>query len=606
MTKFTPGAGFSQASQQDWQDLAVQALKGRPVEKLVTKTVDGIEIQPIYPAPAEPHNANFTRSGHSGSSWTIMQRADIPDFSAANDQILDDLSNGANGICLILAGAVTASDYGLSIASAQDFKRVLENVELDLIDVRLDGAGATQETAQQLLQVYKDRNLDLSRCQVNFGIDPVADFALKGAAPDGDTLCAAMADLFRKCRDAGHKQAVFCADTRVYHQAGASDALELGFGLATLIEQLRLAEQADISPADFLGATSMMFAVGEDQFASIAKLRAAHVLWQRLLETVGAEPRRLCLETETSLAMMSRRDAHVNMLRTTTACFAAGVGGASSVTVLPYSSAAGLPDAFARRMARNQQTILLEESSIGRVSDATTGSGYVEAFTGELAEKGWRVMQEIEQAGGMFKALGDGVVAGLIQTAVDAETRALATRKQGIVGVSEFANPHDPPVDVLDYPAVEVPAQTYANGQTCDPLATFRPADLFESLATTAKQLGDKACVYLATLGSHADFAARATWVTNLFAAGGLDADSANTGAHVACICSSDAVYRDQAQDLARKLKNDGYKFVFLAGKPGDDEQALRAAGIDGFLYAGCNVLESLSNTVELIRKNAS
>lgn len=606
MTNFTPGAGFPDTSQEDWQDLAVQALKGRPIETLVTKTADGIDIQPIYPAPDEAFCATFSQVKGQSAPWCVMQRADIPGFTAANEQILDDLTNGASGIALVVAGAATAAGYGVEIGSARDIKKVFENVDLDLIDVRLDGAGIMQGVAADLLQVYKDRNLDLSRCRLRFGIDPVADFARTGCAPDMVTLAKQVAATLGASRDAGHKGAVFSADTRVFHNAGASPALELGLGLATLIEHMRLAETAGVAPQDYLSATAMMFGVGEDQFSSIAKLRAAHMLWDGLLQKVGAAPRRLFLEAETSLPMMSRRDAHVNMLRTTTACFAAGVGGASSITVLPYSIAAGLPDGFARRIARNQQTVLVEESGIGRVSDAATGSGYVEALTGALAERGWQVMQDIERAGGILAGLSDGLVAELIGKVVETKSKNLATRRHGLVGISEFASIEEPPVAVLDERPAPAGQQTFENAQTCAPLGLFRPASLFEDIVNEAKELGDEAVVFLATIGTPADYATRASWATNLFAAGGIDAGGARDKSRIACICSSDAIYNDKAADLARSLKQDGFAHVYLTGKPGENEQALREAGVDEFLYAGCNVPNLLANSLDLIRKNAS
>jgi len=458
MTKLTLAAEFPEVTQAEWTSQAETTLKSGGIERLVTKTGDDIAVQPIYPTPddvfATLDTRRTTAKAWESPSWDIIQRADIPDITAANEQILDDLKNGANGIAMVVPGAVSAGLYGVPVSSVADIKRLMKDVELDLISLRLDAGANGLQMATDVLQIYQDRNLDLSRCDLKLAIDPVGGFATSGASDGADELASSMAKVLHLAREAGHKANVFSADGRCYHQAGASQAQELGFAIAAIVQQLRLLEQGGVDLADIWPQLGLVLSADADQFLTIAKLRAAHLVWQKLQESMGVEASPLNLDVETSLAMMSQRDPYVNMLRTTTATFAAGIGGASSVSVLPFTSAIGVADRFARRMARNSQLILQEEASIGLVGDAAAGSGYVEAVTGQIAEKAWAVLQEIEADGGMLSALANGQVQKLIVQSAAKTAKTVSTRKQPLVGVSEFASLEETPVKLLDYKPV--------------------------------------------------------------------------------------------------------------------------------------------------------
>jgi len=338
-----------------------------------------------------------------------------------------------------------------------------------------------------------------------------------------------------------------------------------------------------------------------DQFLTIAKLRAAHLVWLKLQEAMGVEASPLNLDVETSLAMMSQRDPYVNMLRTTTAAFAAGIGGASSVTVLPFTSAIGVADHFGRRMARNSQVILQEESSIGLVGDAAAGSGYVETVTNQVAEKAWTILQYIEANGGMLNTLASGHVQTLIAQSADKARKDISTRKQPLVGVSEFASLAETPVKVLDYKPIAKQANEVTGSLSCAVLDQVSIAAPFELLRDQAETMTPAPEVRLVNLGQQSEFAARATWITNLFAAGGIKASDIETAGKIACICSSDAVYGEQAAATAKQLKADGFEFVYLAGRPSELADALKASGVDDFIFAGCDVLALLQKSLKML-----
>ena len=272
---------------------------------------------------------------------------------------------------------------------------------------------------------------------------------------------------------------------------------------------------------------------------------------------------------------MTKRDPHGNIVRGTIAALAAAVGGADAITVLPFSAALGVPDGFARRIARNTQTILIEESNLHRVADPAAGSGAIEALTDALCQAAWWFFQRIEKAGGAADAL----EAGLIQRVV-ARVRAeretnVARRKDAIVGTSDFPDLHEGKVEVLaaPRPAGAAPAASA--------LPRIRLAEPFEHLRdrsdTYLAKHGTRPKVFLACLGRPADFNARASFAKSLFEAGGIEAMEGSgdnlrerfmdSGAPLACLCSSDKVYAREAADAAKTLTAAGAKHIYLAGK---------------------------------------
>jgi methylmalonyl-CoA mutase len=407
----------------------------------------------------------------------------------------------------------------------------------------------------------------------------------------------------------------FVADGRPVHAAGGSEAQELAFALANAVAYFRALEAQGMSLDAARRLIFFRLAADQDQFLTIAKFRAIRKLWARVEQASGLVPSRACVTAETAWRMMTRRDPHGNIVRGTIAALAAAVGGADAVTVLPFSAALGIPDAFARRIARNTQTILVEESNLHRVADAAAGSGAIEYLTGQLCEKAWGMFQEIERAGGSAKAL----EAGLIQKAV-AEIRTqreanVAHRKEALIGTSDFPDLAEEPVAVLG--AFRTPPRGAPPGQPIEKLARFRLAEPFERLRERSDdylaRTGERPKVLLACLGRASDFTTRASFAKSLFEAGGIAAVSAESiksvedlgkalaksGAKLACLCSSDKVYASEAVGATKALAAAGSAHIYLAGKPGDHAKAWEEAGIGAFLYQGCDTLGLLQDAYE-------
>ncbi|MDX2260016.1 MAG: methylmalonyl-CoA mutase family protein [Hyphomicrobiaceae bacterium] len=607
-------ADFARPSHAQWVALVEEALKGASLEKrLVGRTSDGLRVEPLYPRKPGAHPV-LRRA--SGTPWTIAARLDHPAADQASRLALEDLENGAGSLTVVLSGARTSRGFGLSQATAETLDAALAGVALDYIALHIEPADAGDAAAVAAFEeVFAARGHEASALAVDFGLDPIGEHAARGSvagtfAPRAEAVASTAARLVR----AGYRGSALSVDVRAYHEAGASEAQELAAALATGLAYLRLLEAAGLPPVRARRTLSFVIAVDADQFMGLAKLRALRRLWSRVETASSLAPEPIHIRAETAWRMVTRRDPWVNMLRSTMAVFTAGIGGADVVGVLPHTQALGLPDGFARRIARNTQSILIEESNLYRVADPAAGSGAYETLTEDLARAAWALFQDIEGRGGIVASLDTGHLPGLIATVRAGRQRDVATRKAPITGTSEFPLLAEQPVAVLE-PMPENPAERHP--AYAPSLPSVRLSEPFEALRDRADaalaENGARPRLFLASLGSIAEHTARSTWVRNTLAAGGIDSevpdgfasvDEAVTafrasGARGACIASSDAVYANLAVATATALKAAGAGPVVLAGRPGDLEQPLREAGVDVFLFAGQNMLDVLGDVQE-------
>ncbi len=398
----------------------------------------GCAPAPLYtaddsaPDPGLPGFAPFVRGaraeGTTLGGWDVRQRHTTADHTA----VLGDLENGVTSLWLVVG------KRGIPVAS---LGATLDGVYLDLAPVALDAGSEVEPAAAELLRLYAERGVAPEAARGTLGADPLGYAARTG---DEGFPFAPVAALARRCAEGYPGLRALTVDALPYHEAGGSAAQELGTSLATGVAYLRELTEAGLLSVEqavgqAVGQLEFRYTATADQFLTIAKLRAARRLWARVAEVCGA-PGGQVQHAVTSPVMMSRRDPWVNMLRTTVATLAAGVGGAESVTVLPFDHALGLPDAFARRIARNTSTILVEESHLSRVIDPAGGSWYVERLTDELAHAGWEFFQHIEQQGGQAAVLSSGSLRGDLAATWATRSAKLARRREPITGVSEFPN----------------------------------------------------------------------------------------------------------------------------------------------------------------------
>jgi methylmalonyl-CoA mutase len=615
-------AEFPRPTREQWQRLVEGVLtkSGKPglageaaEDALSTELPGGLRVRPLYTAEDTPSDvgfpgfAPFVRGGRAQGSavsgWDVRQFHQRPRARAANEAVLADLENGVTSLWLAVGGE------NLPIASLPE---ALTGVYLDLSGIVLDAGADFAAAAEQLFALYATRKVPDDAVCGNLGADPLGVLARTGRDDATERLTVQAAALASRCAKRHPGMRALTVDALAYHDAGASAAEELGCSLATAVAYLRDLVAAGLSVDEAAGQLEFRYAADTDQFLTIAKLRAARRLWSRVARVSGVTTSHggaaQLQHAVTSSAMMTERDPWVNMLRTTVACLAAGVGGADAVTVLPFDAALGLPDDFSRRIARNTQAILLEESHLAQVIDPAGGSWYVESLTDELARAAWAWFQEIERAGGQRAALRGGLVGERLAASAAKRAANLARRREPITGVSEFPN-------LAEQPVVRDPAPARPDGG----LPRIRRAEQFEKLRTRSDAhlaaTGGRPKLVLAAIGPAAVYTARSSFAANLFQAGGIEtvlvevgADPAasveaiaESGARAACLCSSDALYAEHAQSAAAALRSAGVGRVLLAGRPGDLRQAYEAAGIGTFVYVGCDAVAVLAGLLDEI-----
>jgi len=639
---------FPVPDRAQWLALVDKALKGAPFDKkLLTRLYEGIVVQPLYTradvdGAADPSGfpgaTPFARGGRASGAgtegWEIRSEHSASLPADANAAILDDLMRGATAIHLRLDSAARSGrateaalwgEGGIAIHAAEDLDRTLKGVLLEFVPLSLDAGASAERAAELLADLWRKRGTRPDQAKGSFGIDPLGTLAAEGrlSAPIEESLSRMAQVAAATARDWPNATAIG-VDTGAYHDAGATATQELAAAMATGTAYLKALTAAGLDIQAALGQIVFTLSVDCDQFLSIAKLRAARMMWARIAEACGApeSARRMRLLARTSRRMMSKRDPWVNLLRTTVAGFAAGVGGADSVAVLPFDTELGPSDAFSRRIARNIQILLKEESSLSQVIDPAGGSWYVETLTRQIAETAWAEFQKIESAGGMAAALVDGSLAERIALSWAEREKNIAKRKDPLTGISEFPNLHERAVErpLPDLKPLRAEAAGYLAGAgsaaepgvSIAPLPRHRLGEAFEALRDAAEafrtRTGNWPRLFLANLGPVASHTARATYAKNYFEAGGIetlgndgftDADSCvaafkASGARIVALCGSDGLYESHAIAFAQALKQAGAECLYLAGNPGERKADYAAAGVDEFIFVGCDVLTTL------------
>lgn len=668
---------FPPADYAAWRKLAETALNGAPFDKkLVTHLRDGFDVQPIYTADdldgatAQIHDGLVATSKQlpagddtGATGWDIRQLHAHPAPKTVNDAILEDLENGVTSVLLRLDHAArfgngpSGDDAGLGgvmIYNLDDLNSALNGVYTNLAPIALDGGAAAIPFAALLAarMGHEDNAADAAPA---FNLDPIGTLASEGYCPTN------IEDALEQTASFAHSIAAKLpnatavnVNSTCWFNAGATDSMELAIALATGLAYFRALVKAGMDGTRAAANITFTTAIGTDFFAGIAKLRALRLMWRRILQASGLENGPVTITAISADQIMTKVDPWVNMLRTTVTSFAAGLGGADSVVCLPYDHAIGLPDSFSRRIARNTQLILQEESNVHRVIDPAGGSWFIENLTRDLAQNAWQKFQEIEGNGGITNAVENGSLAREIADLWQKRENRLATRRDPLTGVSEFPNIEEaavtcelPDIAALRATATSRPtpslgaighgfadlvttatkganiAQLFAalygdaTPTRITPLAQHRLSESFEGNRRRAsahqQETGKAPQIFLCNIGRVAEHTARASFSRNFFGAGGIEAianngfatghDAANafgeSGAKIAIICGSDTQYAEHAAEMAKALKAAGASRIFLAGHPGDNRAAFEAAGIDDFIFMGSDVIATTTATLD-------
>jgi methylmalonyl-CoA mutase len=597
MTKqFTLADGFTDPDIAVWQELAQKALKGAPFERLIDTTFDGIKIQPLYTIPHKGPAATLKLSVRDQFlPWDIRQPFGASDITAVNAEILTDLSGGVSSIELLIGGT---TQTGLGV---DDISEALSGVLFNLAPVALNGGVECVNSAKALDRALRAANADPALARPAFNLELFSPWLTQGGLPDTfEAMMGEAASLGAELAARWPQAKIFGVSGRAGHEMGASAAQELAVMLACGVAQLRAGEAAGLSPQRIAEVVLLRLGVGQDVIPEIAKLRAARLLWDQILSACGAEGQAASLHAITSRRMLTKNDAWTNVVRVTCATFAAAAGGADVITALPLTTALGKAGPLARRIARNTQIVLMEETHLGHVADPGAGSFAIEALTTELCAAAWAIFQHIEAIGGIAGAVRSGWLQEQIGKSATAQAKDVARRKRPITGVSN----HPMPREVLpEFTPHDPPRHAKPVTDLITAVPWTRLSEPFEALRARGEAAGSPS-VFFANLGEVSQFAARAGFARNLLAVAGLStpdseraypdltaltAAFAASGAKVAIICSSDGVYAQQAAPCARALKQVGCAWVMLAGKPVEG-----AAGVDHYISAGEDVFAAL------------
>jgi methylmalonyl-CoA mutase len=559
-------AEFPAATRQQWQRLVARVLGhaddpgDSPERELVTVTADGIEIAPLYTAdggstdPGYPGQAPFVRgrtaAGHR-TGWDIRQRHEHPDPAVARGQVMEDLEGGVSSLWLGLG------DGQIPVGALPD---VLAEVYLDLAAVVLDAGSQFTEAAAAFLGAAARRGVPADALTGCLGADPLGVMARTGA---GANLEAAAALAGRCCAELPGMRAIV-VDALPFHEAGGTDAQELGCALAAGTEYLRAMRAAGLPGTAAAGQLEFRYAATADQFATIAKLRAGRRAWTRIVQQCGipASAGGQRQHAVTSWPMLTRRDPWNNILRGTLACFAASVGGADAITITPFDAAVGQPDQLARRVARNIPAVLAEESHVARVIDPAGGSWYVEDLTGQLAARAWACFQDIERAGGLRAALASGLIADQLAASREARRDVLARRGEAVTGVTVFP--------LAGETLLERPPRK--QGEPTGGLPRIRWTQWHEELRDRAdgyaRATGSPPAVTLALLDTSRASTAQADRVTAMLAPTGIATVTAHPDSTLGAVvvCGSAEADPDEVRAAVERAWAGGASFVAVAG----------------------------------------
>ena len=610
---------FPPVSTEMWEEKIKQDLKGADYEKkLIWNTYEGIKIKPYYRAEhiqqlnyqeALPGEYPYVRGYKDTSNiWRIREEIIVKDVKKANAEALKAISRGATALSFKVK----------ELAFEEEMAQLLKGINMEEIAVHFFSSHSYSILADLLIEHVKKSGFDALKLRGSFNFDSVSYYLLHGeyynSKEDNFNEAAALIKYMKT-----HLPLFKVLNINGIHffNAGATAVQELAYVLASANEYLAQMSDRGLDMDDVCGDIQLTFGIGSNYFMEIAKLRAARMLWTRIAEQYkpqNPESLKVAIHATTGMWNKSVYDPYVNLLRLTTECMSAAIGGANAITVLPFNNTYKETDEFSARIARNIQIILKEESYLDKVIDPAAGSYYIESLTDEIAQISWNKFREIEEAGGMLTLMENGSVKKDIDKVAAQRNIDIAMRKTPILGTNIFPNLKETMLDEYQCPK---------NSNDEAYLKLYRGAELFEELRFATEKFvkngGKRPKVFLATYGNLAMRKARATFTTNFFGCSGYeitdeyvvkDTNSAVdeillSSANLVVICSSDEEYAQQAGELAKAVKEKDLKIsVIVAGYPKELIEPLKADGVDDFIHMRVNVVETLARYNKLLGIN--
>ena len=600
---------FPPVPTEKWEEAIIKDLKGADYDKkLVWHTIEGFNVKPYYRAEdlegleyleSNPDQRPYTR-GHQadGNEWEVRQDILVSDPVEANRIALDAVRRGATSLGLCADG----------VSAVGDMTTLFNGIYINAISVNFIRSNDYLATLHTYVEYARQMGLDPKELRGSVAFDPFAYALAHGRFHRGEEGDMQMA---RQLVEYAHaelpKFRVLTVKSSVLHNAGAGIVQELGFGLAAANELMARLTDLGLKPEHVGRSIELSMGIGSTYFMEIAKLRAARLLWSKIVEQYHPEcecPYRLHIHAVTSSWNQSIYDPYVNMLRSTTETMSAAIAGADSISVLPFDGAYKEADDFGYRIARNQQLLLKEESYMDKIVDPAAGSYYIENLTNQIAAGAWKLFLRVEEAGGYCAALRQGMVQDEVEATAAKRDKDIATRRTTILGTNQYPNLLEKMGDKVDQSACHTDE---AAGNEVRTLKPYRGAEPFERLRLETEHASHRPRVFLLTYGNLTMRKARAGFATNFFGVAGYEiidnpgfttpeegAKAAlESGADIVVLCSSDDEYAELTQPVCNLLKGKVRSLV-LAGYPKEMVDTYRSYGIDEFIHVKTNALECL------------
>ena len=601
---------FPPVSTADWQAKIEADLKGKDFEKaLVWRTNEGFSVRPYYRQEdleklkylnSLPGEFPYLRGSQvNGNDWYIRQDIKVSDLEAANKKALEILQKGVNSLGFIFKGC--------DAVTVDDLKVLLKDICLDAIELNIVGCSKKIATGQALVKYITETYSADANILASVSLDPIGSFTKNGSISEDN-----FAELKKLVDEATSLENVSMirVDGKVYRDAGATIVQELGLALSVGAEYISKLTELGADVTSVAKKMKFSFGVGSNYFMEIAKLRAARLLWAKVLEAFGVAPEasKMKIHSENTIFNKTVYDPYVNMLRTQTETMSAVLGGTDSMTVLPFNAIYEESTTFSERIARNQQILLKEESHFDKIVDPSAGSYYIENLTDSIAEEAWKLLLEIDAAGGYVEAFKAGAVQARVEEAASKMDKAIATRREDLLGTNQFPN-------FTEYLQIEFTDEVFGKhdfkkeGAIAEPLKTYRGAQAFETLRAKTdiySRENKRPLAFMLTIGNLNMRKARAQFACNFFAVAGFEvkegkgyatveegvADAKANGAAIVVICSSDDEYAEFAPAVAEALTDEVF---VVAGAPACTDE-LKAKGIENFISVRSNLLEELKS----------
>jgi methylmalonyl-CoA mutase len=424
-------------SYEEWEKVATSSLKGKPFERLFSATYEGIQLKPIYISNKDSHLNDIQVNKKGNNNWIINQELS----GQTIDELLSSIENAIKyGQTTIHFHFKSESFlHGVEITNIEDLNRVLHSTQDQELSLFVDTHLQQSAVLVGLLSSFKTSN---KKVEGVIGTDPIGEWVRNGTLPSTLSFYYEEMAVMVKETKAFPNLKTILVSSHPFHNGGANSVQELAYTLSVGIEYVRQCLNQGLKIDEIAPKMAFSISIGSNMFMEMAKLRAANYLWSSIIHEFGGnqESQKMWIHAKTSITTKTTYDPYVNMLRSTVESFAAVVGGANSIQTSPFDEAFQKPTSFSNRIARNVQSILLEEANLGRVVDPSKGSWYVEGLTKEFAEKTWQIIQQLDQAGGIVNSLIDGDIQHEIGIVREERFKKVDYRKEKIVGVNMYAN----------------------------------------------------------------------------------------------------------------------------------------------------------------------